>query len=471
MEKYLPRIKPALIIERVNLKYSLEELFPYFKDCLNTSILFSSPRKGIGRYSFMGIEPFMVLSSKNKNIELKFNKHKISVVGDPFAYLDSILKTYQINNQTSLPFIGGAIGYFSYDLKNLLERLPQKAKDDLNLPDMYFVFYRTLLIHDNLNPNHLYISILDIASTKYKGAKGLMKEIKRIVKSSPKKWFSPLGHKSYKPIFKTNFSKIEYIRAVRKAIDYIYAGDIFQVNLSQRFETKWPYSPYELYFRLNKMNPAPFSAYLNFEKFKIISSSPELFLKISEGIVETRPMKGTRPRGMTPEEDKRLKDELRKSEKDGSELSMIVDLERNDLGKICRPGSVVVTKHKRIENYSTVFQTISIIKGRVDKGISLIDIVKATFPGGSITGCPKIRAMEIIDELEPTTRNVYTGALGYISFHDTMELSIVIRTMAMKGHNIYLQVGGGVVADSNPEAEYQETLDKAYALRKTLAIP
>lgn len=456
MTSSLPRINPSPAIEKVKLNYPVEELFAHFSSQLNSSILHSSLKTDVGRYSFIGFEPFLVLNSKTQKNTL--------------AYLDVILKTYKINNPTSLPFIGGGIGYFSYDLKDLLEKLPQKAKNDLKLPDMYFVFYQALLIHDNFKPDHVYISIVDFISSAYKRTEELMREVKKTVKSLPKRKVLKYEYKAYKPVLKANFSKSGYMKAVKKAIKYIYAGDIYQVNLSQRFHTKWPYSAYELYSRLNKINPAPFSAYLNFGKFKIISSSPELFLKVANGAIETRPMKGTRPRGKNCKQDQKLKNELAKSVKDGAELSMIVDLERNDLGKISKPGSVVVTEHRRIEAYSTVFQAISIVKGKVDKRTSLVDIIKATFPGGSITGCPKIRAMEIIDELEPTARNIYTGSLGYISFHNTMELNIAIRTMIMKGENIYFQAGGGIVADSKPQAEYQETLDKAYALINSLTI-
>jgi len=257
--------------------------------------------------------------------------------------------------------------------------------------------------------------------------------------------------------------------AVEKVLEHIKAGDIYQACLSQRFKTKWEGSGYELYRRLNEINPSPFSAYLNAGDHTVISSSPELFLRRCGEVIETRPMKGTRPRGNTPEEDAAIKEDLKKSQKDISELLMIVDLERNDLGKIAVPGSVKVVEDRRIEPYPTVFQTIAVVQGELRKGTDNLDILKAVFPGGSITGCPKIRAMEIIDELEPTSRGIYTGAIGYISFHNTMDLNIAIRTMLLKNHDLYFGAGGGIVSDSNPEAEYEETLVKAQALINSLS--
>jgi len=435
-----------------------------FADLPESSLLNSSMKTDAGRYSFIGIEPFLVLSGKNNDLRLKFNGHSLAVKSNPFECLDSIIRTYRTDNPAPLPFTAGGIGYLSYDLKDAVEKLPKRSKDDLNLPDIYFAFYRALLIHDKLEPGQLYISVLGTGSGGHEKAGRLMNKIKGTVRSAPLKTGTPPPAGSFKPVFRSNFSKAGYTRSVRKVIDYIRAGDIYQACLSQRFRTGWPLHPYELYLKLNRINPSPFSAYLNFSRSRIISSSPELFLRVRDDVVETRPRKGTRARGNSAEEDSAFEAALRKSGKDGAELSMIVDLERNDLGKIAIPGSVKVAEHRRIETYPTVFQTISVVKGRINSDTGLIDIIKAAFPGGSISGCPKIRAMEIIDELEPTRRNVYTGSIGYISFHGTMDLNIAIRTMIMKGRDVYFQAGGGIVADSDPEAEYRETLDKTRAL-------
>ncbi|MEA3489865.1 MAG: aminodeoxychorismate synthase component I [Candidatus Omnitrophota bacterium] len=472
MEKCLPGIKPSPILEKVRCGLSPEEVYAHFARIPETSLLNSSLETDAGRYSFLGIEPFLVLSGINNETGIHFNGYTFRKNGDPFECLRTVLAPYRTFNKTELPFISGGIGYFSYDLKNVLEDLPRKAKNDLNIPEIYFVLYRAIIIFDRSDPGHVLISALDMDHSSYKKASVLINEIKKALRSSP-----PVpgpdrpasGYEPSRPRFESNFTKAGYIRAIEKALEHIRAGDIYQACLSQRFKTEWPLTPYELYFKLNSINPAPFSAYLNFGDAPVISSSPELFLRRRGNSVETRPMKGTRPRGSTPEEDIMFKKELEKSRKDISELLMIVDLERNDLGKISVPGSVKVVEHRRIEPYPAVFQTIAVIKAEPVSGIDNIDIIKAAFPGGSISGCPKIRAMEILDELEPTARNVYTGAIGYISFHDTMDLNIAIRTMIVKGKDIYFQAGGGIVADSDPESEYEETLVKARALMESLS--
>lgn len=264
------------------------------------------------------------------------------------------------------------------------------------------------------------------------------------------------------------FTHQEYVAAVEKARQYIIAGDIFEVNLSQRFEAELSTTPYELYRRLRQVNPAPFACYLGFDEVSVVSASPERFLRVHGDWVETRPIKGTRPRGKTPEEDEALANELVSSVKDRAENIMIVDLERNDLGRVCRFGTIKVTELAILEVFPTVFHLTSTVEGNFREGKNCIDLLKATFPGGSITGAPKVRAMEIIDELEPTRRSVYTGNIGYLSFNGDLDLNIAIRTFLVKGSKAYFQVGGAVVYDSDPEAEYQETLDKARALINAL---
>jgi para-aminobenzoate synthetase component 1 len=269
---------------------------------------------------------------------------------------------------------------------------------------------------------------------------------------------------------RSNFTRDEYLQAVENAIEYIANGDIFQVNLSQRFSVDLAVDPYELYLRLRSISPAPFACYLNFGEVTVASASPERFLHLDGNTVETRPMKGTRPRGQSPAEDDVLGVELLKSEKDRAENIMIVDLERNDLGKVCEYGSVQVSDLCKLEKYATVFQLTSSVTGKLREDKDRIDLLKAAFPGGSITGAPKVRAMEIIDELEPTRRGIYTGSVGYLGFDGCMDLNIVIRTFVIKGGKVYFQVGGGIVSDSDPEAEYQETLDKARALMAALGL-
>ncbi len=269
---------------------------------------------------------------------------------------------------------------------------------------------------------------------------------------------------------RSNFTPEEYKRAVNKVREYIAAGDVFQVNLSQRFEADLEIPPFELYKRLRTVNPAPFASYLNLPGVAIVGASPERFLKVRSDLVETRPIKGTRPRGGDCIEDERLAYELIHSNKDRAENVMIVDLERNDLGRVCHYGTVKVTELAILETFPTVFHLTSTVIGRLRRGKSNIDLLKATFPGGSITGAPKVRAMEIIDELEPTKRSVYTGSIGYLGFNEDMDINIVIRTFLIKEGKAYFQVGGGIIYDSEPEAEYIETLDKARALIRALQL-
>jgi para-aminobenzoate synthetase component 1 len=267
----------------------------------------------------------------------------------------------------------------------------------------------------------------------------------------------------------SNFTHGDYLQAVRRAKDYIAAGDIYQVNLSQRMSAPLATTPMSLYRRLTQENPAPFSAYLETPDAAIVCCSPERFLQVRSDEVETRPIKGTRPRGSTPEEDARLAAELLASEKDRAENVMIVDLERNDLGRVCEYGSVHVPELFALESYATVHHLVSTVRGRLRPGATALDCLRASFPGGSITGAPKVRAMEIIEELERTRRGVYTGAIGYLCFSGDMDVNIVIRTLVVRDGTAYFQVGGAIVADSDPEGEYQETLDKARALARGLA--
>jgi para-aminobenzoate synthetase component 1 len=269
----------------------------------------------------------------------------------------------------------------------------------------------------------------------------------------------------------SNFTRADYVRTIERAKEYIAAGDIFQANIAQRFHTRWTGSSAELYRRLREANPAPFAAYVEFPGGAALSSSPERFLKVSGRHVETRPIKGTRRRTGDEASDRRAADELLASAKDNAELAMIVDLERNDLGRVCEYGSVCVTEPRVLEAYPTVFHLVATVEGTLHPHHDLVDLLRATFPGGSITGAPKIRAMEIIDELEPTARNLYTGAIGYIDFSGRADLNIAIRTMVRTGLDVWFQAGGGIVADSDPEAEYQETVDKARALIRALGAP
>jgi len=461
------------LIEEVDTELSAPGAFEYFRNEPFSFFLDSGmdPNK-LGRYSFIGSSPFMVLSTRGNEINVIKNGKKTVTTGNPFDTLGHLLETYHIDPCPSpVPFTGGAVGYLGYDLCYFIERLPTTAVDDLQLPECYFGFYDTVLAFDNLQ-NKTYIvatGFPELAEpARISQAKKRIDEIKNKLSAGAHPTTDSLIPSSEKVTLKGGFTHQEYVRAVEKARQYIIAGDIFEVNLSQRFETEIPVTPYQLYTRLRGINPAPFACYLDFDEVTVVSASPERFLRTRGDWVETRPIKGTRPRGKSQEEDATLANQLKNSVKDRAENIMIVDLERNDIGRVCRYGSVKVTELAILEVFPTVFHLTSTIEGRLNKGKNCIDLLKATFPGGSITGAPKVRAMEIIDELEPTRRSVYTGSIGYLGFNGDIDLNIAIRTFIIKEDKAYFQVGGAVVFDSDPEAEYQETLDKARALIEAL---
>lgn len=497
-------------IKKIDLPLEASEIYEHFADQPHSFWLDSGMDvQKLGRFSFMGTNPFLIMRSKGHHIEILKAGKRERLGGNPFEVLKRLLKQYAHRRPVEgPPFSSGAVGYFSYDLCHFVEELPSQSLDDLNIYDSYFCFYDTTIALDHLQ-KVIYISSCGLAEDegfypwtsarkvweiqdllqeiyKRKGnrvspATGEDREALEWVEeetSHPASTYSQTPvqtrrelrkDQNRKSIIRSNFDKEDYLKAIKKAIDYIFAGDIFQVNLSQRFESEIAISPFQLYKRLRTINPAPFAAFLNFEGVVVASSSPERFLRRSGNVVETRPIKGTRPRGRTPDEDRRLAQELLSSPKDRAENIMIVDLERNDLGRVCQYGSVHVPELLTIEEYPTVFHLVSTIRGTVPPDKDNVDIIKACFPGGSITGAPKVRAMEIIDELEPTRRSVYTGAIGYLDFGGQMDLNIVIRTFIIKENRAYFQAGGGIVADSDPEAEYQETLDKARALMEAVS--
>ena len=438
----------------------------------------------LGRYSFIGFDPFLVLKSRGKELTLLREGREERRRGSPFKALGELLDRYDLEpGEAPTPLTGGAVGYLSYDLCHFIENVPGKAIDDLQLPECCLGFYDVVITFDRLD-QRTYIASSGFPEQdedrRLKRARERLEEVKAILgrqrrdesrhsaQLNKRRLVSSQGS-SGMPL-RSNFTHDEYILAVETAREYIISGEIYQVNLSQRFEGGLTAPPYDLYQKLRSINPAPFAAYLNCDEVTVLSASPERFLKLDGDRVETRPMKGTRPRGRSASEDEALARELQNSIKDRAENVMIVDLERNDLGKVCRIGTVNVSELCTLEKYATVFQLTSSVEGRLDEVKNRIDLLEACFPGGSITGAPKIRAMEIIDELEPTRRSVYTGSIGYLSFSGQMDLSIVIRTILVKNDKVYVQVGGGIVYDSEPEAEYQETLHKAKALFEALKL-
>lgn len=446
-----------IILKEITTELDAFDIYTIFKDEKDSIFLDSSLQNNLGRYSFIGVNPFSVLKGRHQRCILDGEEFDCDV----FDKLSELTRLYHAENDTELPMIAGCLGYFSYDLGLDLDDINITSAEDIDIPHFYFVFYDNLIIFDH-EQKKTYISACGILKAADDSIKAVEACISQAGKISYQEVTSELAP------FSSNFTKEQYKQALRRMINYIYAGDIYIANMTQRLFCQTERDTYDIYRDLRKINPAPFASLMRFDDFDIISSSPERFLKIRNKCVETRPIKGTRPRGATPEEDRKNRDELAASDKDRAELLMIVDLERNDLSKVCKPHSVKVTELFEIEEYSTVFHLVSTILGELKENIDAVQCLKACFPGGSITGTPKIRAMEIIDELEGIKRSLYTGSIGYFSFDGNADFNIVIRTIIKKGCDAYLGVGGGITCDSDEDAEYQECLDKAKALLRVL---
>ena len=472
----------------------------------------------LGRYSFLGGDPCALLAGRRTGrADLAMDLHlttwrtadgarlEAAAVrnwfGDPFGALRDLQSEYQPVASGKLPpggqFQSGLIGYFGYETGYAIEDLPDTGKDDLHLPDLAFMVVDEVLCHDH-RTGETTLSLVDrgdsdarvsdwrsrIASCEAdtdgqgvgtpnspgrlegSGARRAEEPGSRAGRSHGWRRQAPpeIGGADSLPV-RAHFTKEEYCSAVQKCREHIFAGDVFEVCLTHRLEMDLPGDPWDLFGDLREINPAPFASWLQFPDFQVVSASPERFLSLDEDrIAESRPIKGTRPRGGGPEEDTRLREELAGSAKDRAENVMIVDLVRNDLGRVAEIGSVSVPELQIIEEYATVFQMVSTVRARLRAGYDAFDLVRACFPGGSMTGAPKIEAMKIIDAIEPVKRGVYSGAIGYFDHDGTMDFSIVIRSIVCKDGRATFGVGGAVVADSDPEAEYQETLDKARAL-------
>ncbi len=455
MEQFLKSLPvPEKIVSRsVHLDEPFLDFAARFAHQPGTVLLAGGGSTDSAGYHLLALFPMLTVTAKNGLVTLQTDKQAEAFAIPPLTAVKKILSRFHIDDPNlPLPVAAGLFGYLGYDLKDSLEVLPRTSIDDLGLPDMYLVAPRSILVHDNQADK------TTACATAYTD-----RDANKIIDDLLENTRSELSPKSTYAVGRptSNFTETLYKSSVAKIIDYITAGDVYQVNLSQRFEADFSGDAFSLFVDLFRKNPAPFFAYINAGNHHIVSTSPERFIKQTGQRIETRPIKGTRPRGDTPDQDKKNKDELLASNKDTAELSMIVDLLRNDLGKVCRGGSVCVTDHKRLEAYDNVFHLVSIVEGELAREKDGADIIEAVFPGGSITGCPKIRSMEIIDELEPCRRHIYTGSIGYISFHDTMDLSIAIRTAIIRDNRIYYSAGGGIVFDSDPADEYRETLAKA----------
>lgn len=417
----------------------------------------SSSSRQYERYSIIALEPYLILTET----EGRCTENGAACPESLEQRLSRRLEEHREDNPTHLPLIAGAFGYFSYDFCRKFENIHSRHPRTVQVPDAFFAFYDVLIIEDR-EERALYLTMREEAEdfgarlTKYRA------ELRK-----PCFVPAPPAHKGLAP-FSSAFTKASYKEAIRRLIEYIRAGDIYIANMTQQLRLSSSREPYEVYRYLRTHHPTPFGGFLQGVDFQVVCASPERFVRIRGNRVETRPIKGTRKRGSTEQEDSMLREELRHSTKDRSELLMIVDLERNDLNHICEAGSVQVPEHFVIEDYSTVFHLVSTVIGRRRQDIEVPELLHSLFPGGSITGAPKIRAMEIIDELELERRNLYTGTLGYFSLDGNCDFNIMIRTGICRGNQWHLGVGGGITCESDPEAEYEETLQKAKAMREAL---
>ena len=429
------------------------------------------------RYSFLGVGSGRAFRSRDDYFEI-LEQGRVTASGQtdsPLTALKDFLAPYQPVEIPDLPrFFGGAVGYLGYDMVRHVEALPSENAAEIGTWDCWFLVTETLLIFDNMKQKikvvtNVHLGADDDAEARYQEA---VEQIDRLVERLRR----PLPER---PVFgppqeggelTSNFSRAEYEAAVERCKEYVRAGDVIQVVLSQRFSGSLDVDPFDIYRALRTINPSPYMFYLQFEETRVIGASPEVLVRKEGERVEVRPIAGTRPRGQTAEQDQRLEEELLADPKERAEHIMLVDLGRNDLGRVCATGSVRVDELMVIERYSHVMHIVSNVSGKLRPGQDAVDVFAATFPAGTLSGAPKIRAMEIIEELEPCRREIYGGAVGYISFDGNMDLAIAIRTLVAQGERIHLQAGAGIVADSVPPAEYQETLDKAMSVKKAVAM-
>ena len=439
------------------------------------SFIFESVEKGKikGRYTIFGKNPDKIWEFNNDNSFLIKNKKKIKLKEKPDQLIEKIIEDFKFETPKKLPKICSLIsGYFSYDSIRYIEKIPNKCKNDLNLPDVRLLRPRTLVIYDNLKKEIFYI-INIFGDEKIKNYAKKYEEIKielsKILIQSSLKISNYLTKKTIKDIkVKSNTPKSKFIKLVHKAKDYIKRGDIFQVVLSQRFEAKLTKKPLDIYKKLRITNPSPFMFFFNFNDFQIIGASPEILVRLRDNKITVRPIAGTRPRGKTIKEDLFYEKDLLKDKKELSEHLMLLDLGRNDAGKVSKINSVKVTESFIIERYSHVMHIVSNVVGEYNKKFSKFKSMLAGFPAGTVSGAPKIRAMEIIDELESTKRKVYAGSIGYFSANGEFDTCIALRTAVAKNKKFYVQAGAGIVADSKPINEYEETVNKAKALINAL---
>ncbi|MBZ0155710.1 MAG: anthranilate synthase component I family protein [Alphaproteobacteria bacterium] len=440
----------------------------------------------IARYSFILFDPYLLLRAKEGEVTIHStagDRHSVSY-RPPLDRLRELVEAYPQRPSPELPpFQGGAAGLISYDFVRYIEDIPKKALDDLRIPDIHFMMADRVIAFDHKEKRSWIIVSPGARDTQlgyrdigqidfnraYDEAREILRATERRIADQKAAEPAPSAPRPPSTLLRYEMTKERYMDIVRRAKEYIAAGDIFQANLSQRISSPiGGREPWEIYKALRDINPSPFAAYADFGEYQIVSSSPERLVKVTDGTIETRPIAGTRPRGKDGSEDEVMRSELLLHPKERAEHIMLIDLERNDIGRVSEYGSVTVDELMITEDYSHVIHIVSNVKGILQKGKTSFDVIRATFPGGTITGVPKVRCMEIIDELEPVVRGPYTGSLGYVGFSGNMDLNIIIRTFTIKDGIAYVQAGAGIVADSDPEKEYYETLKKAEALVRTL---
>ncbi len=435
----------------------------------------------IARYSFLGSDPFMIFKARGKDVEIirqpgAVVAHDVQRYrsADPIADLQKQLEPFVPAHTGPLPrFTGGAVGYAAYDAVRYIEELPDVPKDTLRVPDMYFGFYDTMVIFDHLNK--VIIVVCNARTDQgdlrkaYDSAVARINAIVERLRTPVTKLSDDITTVSeVKRRFSSNFTKEEFMKAVEKCKEYIYAGDIIQVVLSQRLSAETKAAPFDIYRTLRAVNPSPYMFYLHLDDMHLVGSSPEVMVKVEDREVTIRPIAGTRPRGKSDAEDEALARELLADPKERAEHIMLLDLGRNDVGRVSQFGTVKVEEEMIIERFSHVMHMTSTVTGQLQKGMTAFDAMRSGFPAGTVSGAPKIRAMEIIDELEPEKRGPYAGGVGYVDFSGNLDTCIAIRTIVIKGHRAYVQAGAGIVADSDPAREHQETLNKAKALFRAI---
>ncbi|HEY2990987.1 MAG TPA: anthranilate synthase component I [Candidatus Binatia bacterium] len=430
------------------------------------------------RYSFLGTRPYLVFKSRGKNVEIiEAGKKRKLVAAEPLRLLEEIIKEHRPVTVAGVPpFFGGALGYVAYDAVEQMHRVSNTKKDAHGIPEIFFIFVQTLVAFDNLKHTIKVIDNvrLDGETDLRKAYEGALARIRRLVASLERKARKTdareIGIAAREKKFHSNLTPQKFKSAVRRAKEYIEAGDIIQAVLCQRLETRTEADPFEIYRALRLINPSPYMYYLELDGLRVIGSSPETMVRLTGDTIELRPIAGTRRRGATPAEEQALEADLLADPKERAEHIMLVDLGRNDVGRAAAVGTVEVNELMVIERYSHVIHLVSNVRGKLARGKSAFDLFISSFPAGTVSGAPKIRAMQIIAELEPEKRGLYAGAIGYFSFNGNLDTCIVIRTILMQGKKAFIHAGAGIVADSEPENEYQETLNKARAMLKAIEL-